>query len=130
MLNSIRNDPFKPVVYKLRIPIRRGEVEFSELTLRPPMLRDILRTDGHAPASVAYGMALLSSLSGVPEAVLEKIVPEDWADIRLVLALTNMRFTGEANLLDKKEEAESPDPTAAEAGNGTPPPSSAPTSAA
>jgi hypothetical protein len=130
MKNGMNSDPFAPVVYKLRIPIRKGEVEYKELTLKPPDLGDILMADGHAPESVAYAMALLSSLSGVPLMVLKKIVPEDWADLRLILALTNMRFTGQVNLPGKKEEAESPDPTEAEAGNDTPPPNSDPTSAA
>jgi hypothetical protein len=126
-------NPFEPEVFRLRVPIKKGEVEYKELTLKPPVLRDILRTDGHDPAGIGYARALLSSLSGVPEAVLDNMVPEDWADIRLVLAQTNMRFMGLVNLLDKKEADETTDPTAA-AGNtpegGTPPPSSAPTSAA
>jgi hypothetical protein len=122
------NDPFEPEVFKLRIPVRKGEVEYKELTLRPPVLRDIIRTDGHAPESVAYARALLSSLSGVPEAVLDQIVPEDWADLRLILARTNMRFMGLVNLLDKKKE-KTKDPTTA-VGDTTPPPTSAPTSAA
>jgi hypothetical protein len=133
-INSLTNaDPFEPVVFKLRIPIRKGEVEFGQLTLRPPVLGDALRTDGHAPDSIGYAVALLSALSGVPEAVLHRIVPEDWADLRLILALTNMRFMGQVNLLDKKGD-EAADPT--KAGEispevkHTPPPNSAPTSAA
>jgi hypothetical protein len=128
-------DPFEPEVFRLRVPIRKGEVEYKALTLRPPVLRDILRTDGHAPESVGYARALLSSLSGVPEAVLDQLVPEDWADLRLVLARTNMRFMGLINLLDKREDAENEDPIeaaemVARPGNGTPPPNSGPTSAA
>jgi hypothetical protein len=104
----------------LRVPIKKGEVKFSQLTLRPPVLRDILRTDGYAPESVGYARALLSSLSGAPEAALDNLVPEDWADLRLILARTNMRFMGLVNLLDKKDENETEDPTEAEA--HTPPP--------
>ncbi|MDR2096740.1 MAG: phage tail assembly protein [Treponema sp.] len=122
------NDPFEPQIFKLRIPLRKGEVEYKELTLKPPVLRDILRTDGHAPESVGYARALLSSLSGVPEAVLDSMVPEDWADIRLILAMTNMRFMGIVNLLDQQADDETKDPTAA--AEPTPPPRSAPTSAA
>jgi hypothetical protein len=114
-----KNDPFEPEVFALRVPIKKGEVEYKELTLRPPVLRDIIRTDGHDPESVGYARALLSSLSGAPEAVLDNIVPEDWADLRLILARTNMRFTGLVNLLDKKNEDETEDPTTA--GDGTPP---------
>ena len=121
------NDPFASEKFILRVPIRKGEVEYSELTLRPPLLKDILRTDGHAPDSVGYARALLSSLSGVPEAVLDNLVPEDWADICVALSLTNMRFMGAVNLLDKKEGDENKDPTAAAA--LTPPPNSEPTSA-
>ena len=125
-------DPFAPEVFVLRAPIRKGEVEYKELALRPPLLKDILRTDGHDPESVAYARALLSSLSGVPESVLDQLVPEDWADIRVALTRTNMRFTGQINLLDKKSGGGEPegdgDPTGAAA--STPPRSSETTSAA
>jgi hypothetical protein len=126
--NSIAVDPFEPEVFVLRVPIRKGEVAYKELTLNPPVLRDIIRTDGYAAESVAYARALLSSLSGVPELILDQIVPEDWADLRLILARTNMRYIGLVNLLDKKED-ETEDPTAA-AEKDTPPPNSGPTSAA
>lgn len=119
-------DPFKPETHVLRIPLRKGEVEIRELTLQPPVLKDILRTDGHNPESVAYAMALLSSLTGVPESVLGRIVPEDWADLRVLLAKTNLRFMGAINLLDGGEEDD--DPTGAEP--DTQPPSSATTCAA
>jgi hypothetical protein len=125
--NSMNADPFEPEVITLRVPIRKGEVEFQKLTLRPPVLRDILRTDGYDPNSVGYARALLSALSGVPETVLDELVPEDWADLRLILARTNMRFMGLVNLLDKKED-NPPDPT--KAGENTPPPNSEQTSAA
>jgi len=114
-------DPFSPVTYRLRVPLRKGEVEIREIVLQPPVLKDILRTDGHHPESVAYGIALLSSLSGVPESVLGRIVPEDWADLRIVLAQSNLRYMGAVNLLDRKEGDESDDPTRAA---GTPPPTS------
>jgi hypothetical protein len=124
-------DPFEPEVFNLRVPIRKGEVEYKALTLKPPVLRDIIRTDGHDPNSVGYARALLSTLSGVPEMVLDELVPEDWADLRLVLARTNMRFMGLINILDKKDEDETGDPTRAEEAEAhTPPRTSAPTSAA
>jgi hypothetical protein len=110
MNNSILSEP---EVFKLRVPIKKGEVEFDKITLRPPLLRDIIRTDGHAPESVGYARALLSSLSGLPEALLDQLVPEDWADLRLILARTNMRFMGLVNLLDEKEN-DAEDPTTAE----------------
>jgi hypothetical protein len=132
-MRSITNNSIlvEPEEFTLRVPIKKGEVEYKELILRPPLLRDILRTDGYDPNSVGYAMALLSSLSGVPETVLGQIVPEDWADLRLILARTNMRFMGLVNLLDKKDEDQTEDPTkAGETGEDIPPPTSAPTSAA
>ncbi|MDR0583602.1 MAG: phage tail assembly protein [Treponema sp.] len=112
----------EPEVFTLRVPIKKGEAVYATLTLKPPVLRDILRTDGYDPNSVGYARALLSALSGAPEALLDELVPEDWADLRLVLARTNMRFMGLVNLLDEKKE-EAKDPTSA-AANGTPPPNS------
>ena len=123
-----KNDPFAPEVFVLRVPLKKGEVEVRELTLKPPVLRDILWTDGHDPNSVAYARALLSALSGVPEIVLDEMAPEDWADVRLIIAQTNMRFLGLVNLLDKKEGGQTEDPT--EAAVNIPPPNSEPTSAA
>jgi len=122
-------NPFEPEVVKLRVPIKKGEVEYTEITLKAPVLRDIIRTDGYAPESVGYARALLSSLSGLPETLLDQLVPEDWADLRVILTRTNMRFMGLVNLLDKKEETE--DPTAAgEDGEDTAQQNSGPTSAA
>ena len=120
-------DPFAPETFVLRAPIRKGEAEYRELTLRPPLLKDILRTDGRDPESVGYALALLSSLSGVPESALGQIVPEDWADLRVSLARTNMRFLGAVNLLDEREGPEDGDPTAAA---NTPPRNSGTTSGA
>jgi len=107
-----KTNPFEPVTVKLRVPITQGEVSCKEITLKPPVLRDILRTDGHDPDSVGYARALLSALSGLPEVLLDNLVPEDWADLRILLTQTYMRFTGLANILDKKE-GKTEDPTTA-----------------
>ena len=125
-----KTNPFESVTVKLRMPIKKGEVEYREITLKPPVLRDIVRTDGHDPESVGYARALLSALSGLPEALLDQLVPEDWADLRLILAVTNMRFMGQVNLLDKKEEDDEDPTAAAAAAEGTVPKTSETTSAA
>ena len=120
-------NPFDTEIFKLRVPIKQGEVEYSELRLKPPVLRDILRADGHEPESIGYARALLSALSGVPEVVLDNLVPEDWADLRIHLLGINLRFMGVFNLLDEDDS----DPTMAEAaGEDTPTRNSDPTSAA
>jgi hypothetical protein len=123
-------NPFEPETFKLRVPIKKGEVAYEEITLKPPLLRDIVKTDGHAPESVGYARALLSSLSGLPEVLLDQLVPEDWADLRIILARTNMRFMGLVNLLDEKEEEPEDPTTAAAAAEGTARQTSETTSAA
>jgi hypothetical protein len=101
-------DPFETEIFQLRVPIRRGDVEYGQLRLKPQVLRDIVRTDRHDPNSTGYARALLSSLSGAPKAVLDQLIPEDWAGIRLILERTNMRFMGLVNLVDKPDEGADP----------------------
>ena len=125
-----KTNPFEPVIVPLRVPIKKGEVEYKEIKLRPPLLRDIIQTDGHDPDSVGYARALLSSLSGLPEVLLDQLVPEDWADLRLILTQTNMRFMGLVNLLDEKGDKDENPTRAEETGEDTAPPTSGPTSAA
>jgi len=125
-----KENPFEPVTVKLRVPIKSGEVEVKEITLKPPVLRDVLRTDGYHPDSVGYARALLSALSGLPEVLLDNLVPEDWADLRILLAQVNLRFMGLVNLLDKKEDKTKDPTTAGETGNDTAMQTSEPTSAA
>jgi hypothetical protein len=115
-----RKNPFETETIRLRAPIKVGEYEVAELNVRPPVVKDILRTDGHAPESVGYVLALMSSLTGQPEAVLEKLVPEDYADIRVAASQIHCRFVGLVNMFDKGSETTNKDPT--------PPPTSAPPS--
>jgi hypothetical protein len=109
-------NPFEIQVLKLRVPIKQGELEVSELHIKPPLVKDILRTDGKAPEGVGYVLALISSLTDVPEKALEKLVPEDYADIRVIASQVNARFIGYVNLFDREDEE---DPTKAA---NTPPP--------
>jgi hypothetical protein len=118
-----RKNPFANETFHLRVPLKSGECEVKELTIRPPLVKDILRTDGHDPESVGYVIALMSSLTGQPEILLEKMIPEDYADIRIIATQINGRFIGLVNLVDeKKKEREDVNE------NPTPPPISAPPS--
>jgi hypothetical protein len=121
-------NPFQPEVLRLRVPLKQGEALYTELTFHPPVLRDLLHTDEHKQGSIGYAIAFLSAITRVPEIALCNIVPEDWADICLILAKQHMRFSGEINLLDKKEADAPENPTEAE-GNGTHLRASSPTSA-
>ena len=97
--------PFETEIFHLWVPVKSGEYEVSELKIRPPVVKDILMTDGHSPDSVSYVIALMSSLTGVPEIALEKMVPEDYADLRLIASQVHARFIGLTNLLDGKKDA-------------------------
>ena len=103
-------DPFAIETVKLRVPLVGKELTVAELNFRPPTLKDVMATDGCKNGTVEAAIALMESLTGVSAYLLEKLVPEDWADCAVVLARTNMRFMGELNLIDGGNEA---DPTMA-----------------
>jgi hypothetical protein len=103
-------DPFAVETVKLRVPLAGKEVTVEELNFRPPTLKDAMATDSCKSGTVEAAIALMESLTGVSAYLLEKLVPEDWADCAVVLARTNMRFLGELNLIDGGNEA---DPTRA-----------------
>jgi hypothetical protein len=111
-------NPFETEIFKFRVPVKAGEYEISELKIRPPVVKDLLRADGHSPDDAAYVIALMSSLTGQPETVLEQMVPEDYADLRVIASQVYHRFTGYVNLLDGKGGEEAGDPKE----NPTPPP--------
>jgi hypothetical protein len=106
-------DPFTTETIILRVPIKRGDVTVSELNFRPPKIKDALRTDRYENGTVAAALALMSSLTGQPETLLEELMPEDYADCAVILARTNLRFLGQINLFDQQKE-ENNDPTKAE----------------
>jgi len=117
-------DPFAPEIVRLRRPLRSGDAEVREISLRPPEARDILRTDDRPEGTFGYAVALLSSLSGLPETLLDRMIPEDWAAAAGSLERTHLRFAGAINAVDGKGVG-GEDPPAAEA--DTPPPTSATT---
>jgi len=104
-----RIDPFATETVKLRVPLALGERTVAELHFKPPKLKDALRTDRYEDGTVAAAVALMSSLTGEPESLLGEMIPEDFADCAVILSRTNMRFMGQINLFEQKEE----NPTAA-----------------
>ena len=100
-------DPFAVETLVLRVPLTVGQRTVTQLNIRPPKVKDLLRTDGHPGDSVGYALAFLSALTGEPEIILGEIVPEDWADCLVALSRAARRFRGEINLFDK-EETENP----------------------
>lgn len=109
-------NPFENEVLCLRVPLKSGEVVVDTLTFRPPTVKDALATDKYPPNTVANVIAMASSLTGVPEALFNSMIPEDFADMCVIVARTKQRFFGEINLFDDKEQ----DPTKAEPDTATP----------
>jgi len=97
-------DPFATETVKLRVPLTLGERTVTELKFKPPKLKDALRTDQYEDSTVAIAIALMSSLTGEPESLLGEMIPEDFADCAVILARTNLRFSGKINLFDQTEE--------------------------
>jgi len=116
-------DPFADEVIQLRRPLRSGEAEVAEITLRPPEFRDLLFADGRPEDSLAHSVAQLSSRTGVPEKLLGRMIPEDWADVARRLGRTHLRYIGELNLVDGEADVGDPPPAEAD----TQPPTSAAT---
>ena len=117
-------DPFKTETVVLRVPLTLGERTVKELNFNPPKVKDLMAAGVYPEGSVAFTRALLCSLTGEPESIIDQMIPEDWADCLVILNRTYQRFTGLINLIDKKEEPENPTSAA------TPPPNSSTTSAA
>jgi hypothetical protein len=117
-------DPFGVEQVKLYKPVTAGEHCVESLNFRPPVVKDLFYAGSRYPeGSIPFTLCLISSLTGEPELVIEKLVPEDWANAVVVANRTYQRFCGHINLFKKEVQAENP--TTA----GTPPPSSLETSA-
>ena len=80
--------------YTLKTPVTVGERTVEELRLHRPKVRDFLRTDGKPIDSVGADQALLSSLSGEPEAIIAAIDIDDWAVLRVEVQKVWLQFFG------------------------------------
>ncbi len=76
----------EPFTLKLSQPARSGERSVSELTFAEPKVKHILATDRHRPDSIGADVALVASLTGEPELVIQGICPTDWRKIRRHIA--------------------------------------------
>jgi hypothetical protein len=121
-------DPFASESIKLYKPISVGEHFVEELTFRSPVVKDILYAGSrYSEGTIPFTVCLMSTLSGEPESVLEKMVPEDWANAVVIVDRSYQRFCGHINLF-KKEEKKNPTKGAAATAN-IPPKTSSGTSA-
>lgn len=97
----------------LKTPVKKGEREVHELTFAEPTVRHMLATDRHeSKEAYAADLSLAAALTGEPESMLAEMTPEDWAQVRVVLAEVYMRFMGVDQ--SKAEEALSSPPVTGE----------------
>ena len=120
-----KTNPFDAETIELRKPLSAGERTIEKLVFQAPTVKDLLAAGQYPEASIPFSFALLSSLCGEPTIILQKMIPEDWADCMIIVNRSYQRFCGSINLFDKKQE-DGENPTMA----GTPPPTSSRTSAA
>jgi hypothetical protein len=110
-------DPFATEVIKLRVPVTVGERTVKELSFPPPDTGNLLDAGKYQEASIPFYFELMKSLTGEPELILRKIVPEDLADCMVIINRTYQRYCGIINLFDQKDGAGNPRMTDIPSGN-------------
>jgi hypothetical protein len=80
---------------ELKFPFNVGQLEVKSVTINRPKTKDFIAIGTSSVQSAEADAKLLSSLSGLPENVVEQIDIEDWAVIRTHLSLIwTVYFTG------------------------------------
>jgi hypothetical protein len=102
-------NPFETETIKLYEPITVGEHFVDTLSFRAPVAKDIIFAGTRYPeATIPFTACMISSLTGEPENVIEKLVPEDWANAVVIADRSYQRFCGHINLFDIKDKPENP----------------------
>ena len=77
-------NPIQTQIITLNTPLKAGDKQYLEITLRPPMLKDIRAIQKGSGTELDATISLVARLSdgGVPEQALEQITdPGDWQAI-------------------------------------------------
>ncbi|GMO48524.1 MAG: hypothetical protein Pg6C_11080 [Treponemataceae bacterium] len=69
-------------IYTLKHPVTVGEHTCTELRLKRPKTKDFIAVGTNPLGTVAADVALLSSITGEPEIVIEQIDIDDFAKLR------------------------------------------------
>jgi hypothetical protein len=102
-------DPFATETVELYAPVTVGEHRVTRLVFNPPVLKDLFYAGSRYPeGSIPFTACLVASLTGEPENVVQRLVPEDWANAVVVADRSYQRFCGRINLFRQKEESENP----------------------
>jgi hypothetical protein len=119
-------DPFATETVALYVPVTAGERTVAELCFRPPVFKDLLAAGRYPEGSIPFTGALISSLTGEPEIIINQLVPEDYAKAVVLADRSYQRFCGRIDLFRQKDESENPTMP----GKVTPSPTSSATSGA
>jgi hypothetical protein len=71
---------------QLKHPFKSGELEVTKITIQRPKTKDFIAVGTNPTESAAADVALLSSLSGLPETVIAQIDIDDWSVLRFEIA--------------------------------------------
>jgi hypothetical protein len=106
--------PFDKETVKLLSPVAVGEHFVEHLVFNSPVVKDLFYAGSQYPeGSIPFTVCLISSLTGEPENVIEKLVPEDWANAVIIANRTYQRFCGHINLFNQEDKKKNPTPGAA-----------------
>lgn len=70
-------------VYKLKRPVKTGELACTEVKLKRPLFKDFMAVGGQSVDTAAGVVSLIASVSGLPEAVVRLFDIEDCAVMRV-----------------------------------------------
>jgi hypothetical protein len=70
----------------LKHPFKVGEMQVTEVTIQRPKTKDFIAVGSNPIDSAAADAALLASLSGLPESVIDQIDIDDLSILRFNLA--------------------------------------------
>jgi len=74
------------IKYVLKNPFKVGELLVTEVTIQRPKTKDFIAVGTHPYGTMAADAAILASLSGLPESVIDQIDIDDLSKLRFNLA--------------------------------------------
>jgi hypothetical protein len=74
------------IKYILKHPLKIGELDVTEVTIQRPKTKDFIAVGEHHYGTMAADAALIASLSGLPESVIDQIDIDDLSILRFNLA--------------------------------------------
>jgi hypothetical protein len=102
-------DPFAIETVILYKPVTVGERTVKELRFKPPVTKDIFYAGSrYQEGSIPFTHALICSLTGESELIIDRLVPEDWANEVVIADRSYQRYCGRINLFKQKDENENP----------------------